>query len=149
LPSDILSGAPVPTPVRNGEYAPASVVLLTDGENNQSPDPLAAAELAAQRGVRIYTIGIGSPAGATLRIDEFVVHTQLNEPMLQQIAQMTDAAYFNAANEQDLRDIYDTLQPQLVIKPEQIEVTSILAGASALVLLVGGVLSLAWFGRWP
>jgi len=141
--------APTPTPVPRGTYMPAVILLLSDGENNESPDPLAAAQSAADRGVRIYTIGIGSAEGITLHVNGFTVHTQLNEAMLQQIAQLTDGAYYSAANEQDLHTIYDNLTPQLVIKPEKMEVTSLLAGASLLVLLMGGALSLLWFGRAP
>ncbi len=140
---------PTPTPVPKGTYASAVIVLLTDGENNESPDPLAAAQAAADRGVRIYTVGIGSAAGTTLHVNGFVVHTQLDEAMLQQIAQLTDGTYYNAENAQDLRKIYDNLNPQLVIKPEKTEVTSIFAGASILALLIGGVFSLLWFSRLP
>ncbi|MEJ2266640.1 MAG: VWA domain-containing protein [Anaerolineales bacterium] len=60
---------PTPTPVPKGTYMPAVIVLLTDGENTQSPDPLAAAQAAADRGVRIYTIGIGSTTGITLQVN--------------------------------------------------------------------------------
>lgn len=144
-----LAQTPTPTPVPKGIYAPAVIVLLTDGDNNESPDPLAAAQTASDRGVRIYTIGIGSPAGTTLHINGFNVFTQLNEPLLKQIAQMTGGVYYNAQNAQDLRSIYDHLNPQLVIKPEKMEVTSILAGVSVLMLLLGGVLSLSWFSRIP
>ncbi|HEY4687824.1 MAG TPA: VWA domain-containing protein [Anaerolineae bacterium] len=144
-----LTPTPTPTPVPKGTYTSAAIVLLTDGENNQSPDPLAVAQTAAERGVRIYTIGIGSAAGATLHIEGFTVHTQLNEAMLRQISRLTDGAYYNAENEQDLRAIYESLDPQLVIKPERTEVTSIFAGASILILLIGGTFSLLWFNRLP
>jgi Ca-activated chloride channel family protein len=140
---------PTPTPVPPGTFSSAMIVLLTDGENNIPPDPLAVAQLAAERGVRIYTVGVGSPAGADLDIDGFVVHTQLDEPLLQMIAQVTGGAYYNAADEDDLQAIYSDIDPQLVIKPEKMEVTSLLAGASLLVWLVGGAFSLAWFGRLP
>jgi Ca-activated chloride channel family protein len=145
----VTPSAPTPTPVPPGTFTSGVIVLLTDGENNQAPDPIGAAQVAADRGVRIYTIGIGSPAGATLRIDDFMVHTQLNEAILQQIAQTTDGAYYNAQNEEDLHAIYEDLKPQLVIKSEETEVTSIFAGVSILVLLIGGTFSLLWFGRWP
>ncbi len=138
-----------PTPMPKGTYTSAVIVLLTDGENNESPDPLAAAQTAADRGVRIYTVGIGSTAGTTLHVEGFIVHTQLNEAMLQQISQLTDGTYYNAENEQDLRTIYENLDPQLVIKPEKMEVTSIFAGASMLALLIGGAFSLLWFSRLP
>ncbi|MBI3244303.1 MAG: VWA domain-containing protein [Chloroflexi bacterium] len=138
-----------PTPVPPGTYSPAVILLLSDGENNVSPNPLVAAQAAAERGVRIYTVGIGSAAGTTLQIDGFNIHTQLDEAMLQQIAQLTGGAYYNAQDEEDLRAIYENIDPQLVIKPETMEVTSIFAGVSILLLLVGGALSLWWFSRLP
>ena len=141
--------APTPTPVPKGTYTSAAIVLLTDGENNESPDPLAAAQTAADRGVRIYTVGIGSAAGSILHIDGFTVRTQLDEAMLKQISQITNGVYYNAENEQDLKAIYDNLDPQLVIKPEKTEVTSLFAGVSILVLLIGGAFSLSWFGHLP
>jgi len=138
-----------PTAVPPGIYTPAAIILLTDGENNQNPDPLAAAQAAAYRGVRIYPIGIGSAAGTILHVNGFLVHTQLDEALLQQIAQLTDGTYYTAENEAELQKVYDELTPQLVIKPEHLEVTSIFAGASILVLLIGGVFSLLWFSRLP
>ncbi|CAN5863246.1 hypothetical protein BH10CHL1_BH10CHL1_15970 [soil metagenome] len=138
-----------PTPVPKGTHSPAVIVLLTDGENNENPDPLAAAQTAIDRGVRIYTVGIGSAAGTTLHINGFTVHTQLDEATLQQIAQLTDGIYYNAENQQELRSVYDNLNPQLVIKPEAMEVTSIFAGASILTMLIGGAFSLLWFSRLP
>ena len=140
---------PTPTPLPKGTYAPAIIILLTDGENNESPDPLEAARLAAERGVRIYTVGIGSAAGTTLEVNGFTVHTQLDEATLQQIARLTDGAYYNAANEQELQAIYQNINPQLVIKSENMEVTSLFAGAGILVLLMGGTFSLIWFSRIP
>lgn len=140
---------PSPTPLPKGTYTNAAIVLLSDGENNENPDPLEAAVLASDRGVRIHTIGIGSPAGAILKIEGFTVRTKLNEKLLQQISAITGGTYQNAANEQELRAIYDALDPELVIKPEQTEVTSLFAGASILVLLIGGMFSLLWFHRVP
>ena len=141
--------SPTPTAVPQGTYSPAVIVLLTDGENNENPDPLAAAQAAAKAGVRIYTVGLGSAAGTNLHVNGFTVHTQLDEAQLQQIAQITGGAYTNAQSKDDLLKAYDNLNPQLVIKPEETEVTSILAGASMLVLLVGGLFSLLWFNRLP
>ena len=138
---------PTPTALPEGTFIPASIVLLSDGENTNAPDPLAAALEAAQRGVRIYTIGIGSPAGATLEIEGFLVFTQLNEGMLQSIAEITEGDYFNAQNEEELRRVYDELDPELVIKAEKMEITSILAGASLIILLLSGLFSLLWYGR--
>lgn len=140
---------PTPTPMQPGTVAPDVIVLLTDGENNESPDPLEAAQAAADQGVRIYTVGIGSATGTTLHLDGFSVYTQLDEAMLQDISQLTGGTYYNAENEQELRTIYENLDPQLVIKREELEVTSVFAGVSILTLLTGGALSLLWFSRLP
>ena len=140
---------PSPTPVPAGTNTSTTIVMLTDGENTAPPNPLAAAQAAADRGVRIYTVGIGSAAGTTLRVNGFTVHTQLDEATLQQIAQITKGAYYNAENEQDLRTIYDNLDLQLVIKPEETEITALLAGVGMLVLMIGSTCSLLWFSRVP
>jgi Ca-activated chloride channel family protein len=140
---------PSSAPLPNGAFSSAAIVLLTDGENNMSPDPLLAAQAAADLGVRIHTIGIGSPTGTILEVNGFTVFTQLDEPTLQQISQMTDGAYFYAENEEDLQSIYKNIDPQLVIKEEEMEVTSIFAGVGILTLLVGGLISLLWFSRLP
>jgi Ca-activated chloride channel family protein len=141
--------APTPTPMPKGTYTSAVIILVTDGENNQNPDPFEVAQLAADRGVRIYTVGIGSTTGTNVHINGFTVHTQLDESTLQQISQITDGTYFNAESDEDLRTIYNNLSPQLTIKPLEMEVTPLLAGASILLLLIGAILSLLWFGRVP
>jgi Ca-activated chloride channel family protein len=69
--------------------------------------------------------------------------------MLQQISQVTSGTYYNAQSEQDMNNIYNNIRPQLVVKPEKMEVTSLFAGVSILVLLIGGVISLGWFSRLP
>jgi len=140
---------PTPTPVPAGTHAPAVIVLLSDGENNESPDPLAAAKTAADQGVRIYTVGIGSVAGTTVNLNGFQVHTQLDQATLQGISQATDGTYYAAADAQQLRSIYDNLDTQLVIQPQMTEITSLLAGLSLLMLLAGATTSLMWLGRLP
>lgn len=140
---------PTPTPLPPGTFSPAVIVLFSDGENNVSPDPLAAAQAAADRGIRIHTVGLGSLAGTTLKVNGFTVHTQLDEELLQQISLMTSGTYHNALNEEDFRKIYANINPQLVIKPTRMEVTAILAGISLLFLMIGGALSLLWFSRVP
>ena len=138
-----------PAPVPPGSHTSAVIVLLTDGENTQPPDPGAAAQAAADEGVRIYTVGIGSAAGTTLDVDGFKVHTQLDAATLQHISEVTGGTYYAAADEQDLHKVYDELDTRLVVKPQMIEVTSLFAGASVLLLVVGGVFSLLWLGRLP
>ena len=138
-----------PTPVPNGNYKSAVIVLLTDGENNMSPDPLKVAQTAEDRGVRIHTVGIGSTEGATLNLDGFTIRSRLDEESLQQISQLTGGTYYNAESEEELRTIYDSINPQLVIKPQKTEVTSLFAGAGIIILMIGGTLSLLWLSRLP
>ena len=140
---------PSPTSVPAGTYAPAVIVLLTDGENTQSPDPLGAAKTAAERGVRIFTVGLGSTAGVTLEVEGFKVHSRLDEALLQQISEMTGGAYYAAADTAALRSVYDNIETHLVVRSEPMEVTSLFVGAGMLLLLVGGLCSLAWLGRLP
>jgi Ca-activated chloride channel family protein len=125
------------------------IVLLTDGENNMSPDPMEAASAAADAGVRIDTIGIGSPQGITVEINGMLVHTQLDEESLKQISHASRGTYFNAQSQDDLTRIYNGIQPRLVVRSQQIEITSLFATLGMLVLLIGGAFSLLWFGRVP
>lgn len=136
-----------PDSVPEGWYPSSAIVLLTDGENNQEPNPILAADLAADFGVRIYTVGIGSPEGATITVEGFTVHTLLDEPMLQAISETTGGVYYNAGNEEELRRIYNDLEPKLTVRAEEMEITSLLSGLGILLFLVGGALSLLWFGR--
>jgi Ca-activated chloride channel family protein len=145
----LLTPTPTPTPVPQGAYTPAVIILLSDGENNENPNPLTAAQTAADRGVRIYTVGIGSPTGTTVHIKGFSLHTQLDEATLQQISKITGGAYYNARSAQDLLKIYDNLDPQLISKPEETELTALFAGAGILFMLGGGLFSLLWFSRLP
>jgi len=140
---------PTPTPVPAGTYSSAMLVLFTDGENTQAPDPLEAALLAVERGVRIHTVGVGSAEGALLQIDGFNVRSRLDEATLQQIAQLTGGAYHNLASGSELSTILDTLDSQLVLRSEATEITSLFAGAGMLFLLLGGILSFVWLGRLP
>jgi Ca-activated chloride channel family protein len=143
------SPTPTPTPVPAGVHAPAAIVLLSDGENNESPDPLVAAQVAANQGVRIHTVGIGSPGGTTLDLNGFQVHTQLDAAELQAISQLTGGTYYAAADETQLRSVYDHLDTALVVHSEMTELTSVFAGVSVLMLLAGGLTSLLWLGRLP
>lgn len=147
LNTDNLAAPQTPAVAPQGWYPSAVIVLLSDGENNEDPDPIMAADLAADLGVRIYTVGVGSLEGAILDIEGFTVHSQLNEPMLREMSSITGGEYYNAGNEEELRGIYNDLEPRLTIKPEEIEITSIFAGIAILVFLAGGALSLLWFGR--
>jgi Ca-activated chloride channel family protein len=140
---------PTPTPVPSGTHAPAVIVLLSDGENNENPDPAAAAQAAADRGVRIDTVGIGSAAGTTVTLNGFQVFTQLNQTTLQSISDTTGGTYYAASDTQQLRSVYDSIDSQVVVQPQLTEITSLLAALSLVLMVVGAMTSFLWLGRLP
>lgn len=141
------TATPATTPT--GWYPSSAIVVLSDGENNQDPDPTKAADVAVDLGVRVYTIGVGTTTGANLKVEGFTVFSQMDETLLQNISTTTGGIYYNASNKEDFSRIYSDLKPKLSVKTENIEVTSLFAGAGILFFLVAGALSLLWFGRVP
>ena len=153
-PADFYSNrSPEPTetqaPVAPASDASTVIVLLSDGENNERPDPIASAQEAADRGIRVVTIGIGSAGGADLDLDGFRVHTQLDEATLTQIAEVTGGSYHRADDPDGVEAIYQDLEPRLVLRSEPLEVTALFAAIGLALLFAGGALSLAWAGRLP
>lgn len=132
-----------------GDHSSAVILMLTDGENTGGADPLDVAQLAAEAGVRVYPVGIGSEEGAVLEVDGFNVHTRLDEQTLQEVAAVTNGQYYRAADAESLREIYREIDLRMTVKGEQREATSIFAGAGALFFLIGGALAMLWFGRVP
>ena len=129
--------------------APAVIVLLTDGENTDPPDPLEAAQLAIDQGVRVHTVGVGTTDGAVIEVDGFNLFSQLNGPVLEDIALLTEGTYFTVQQIDDVQSVYEELETEFVVEPREVEVTSVLGGVCALLFLIGGALSLLWFGRIP
>lgn len=140
---------PLPPVLAPGAYAPAAIVLLTDGENNQQPDPLVAAAAAAERGVRIFTVGLGTEEGTIIEVEGFRVHSRLDEGSLRQIADMTAGTYYPASEPDQLAAIYDDIETRFVIRPEATEITSFVAAAGLGLLLLGALGGLRWLGRAP
>jgi Ca-activated chloride channel family protein len=140
---------PLPPVVPRGTFAAAAIVLLTDGENNQLPDPLQAAAAAAERGVRIFPVGLGTEAGTTIEVEGFRVHSRLDEPSLRQIAELTDGTYYAASAPDELVSIYDDIGTRFVIRPEATEITSFIAAAGLGLLVLGALGGLLWLGRAP
>jgi Ca-activated chloride channel family protein len=130
-----------------GYFGSAAVVLLSDGENTDGPDPLQAADLASTAGVRIYPIGLGSPGGTILQIDGFQVATALDDSLLRQIASRTDGTYFAAADAQALSRVYDSIDLAWTVEKQRTEVTALFAVAAAVLLVLGAGLSLIRSGR--
>jgi Ca-activated chloride channel family protein len=134
-------------PVPPGSYASAVIILLTDGQRTTGPDSLMAAKLAAERGVRIYTVGVGTPEGKIIGFEGWSMRVRLDEETLKQIATITHGEYFYAGNAVDLNKIYRTLNARLVMERRKTEVTALFAALAAFLALVSAALSLAWFHR--
>jgi len=134
-------------PPNLGYWGSATIVLLSDGEDTGGPDALAAAGLAADAGVHIDTIGVGTAAGTTITVDGFQVATALNEDLLTQIAQTTTGSYHPASDAKSLDQIYKSLDLRITSKPEFMELTGAVVGVAVLLLTVGGLLMINWYGR--
>jgi Ca-activated chloride channel family protein len=130
-----------------GYYGSSAVILLSDGENTDGPDPVLAAEQASTAGVKIYPVGLGSAAGTVLQIGGFSVSTKLDEPLLREIATKTDGKYFTAADQASLTKVYSSIDLSWTTTHQHQEVTALFAAAAAGLLLLGAALSIIAYGR--
>jgi Ca-activated chloride channel homolog len=134
-------------PVPPGSYASAVIILLTDGQRTTGPDSIMAAKMAADRGVRIFTVGVGTPEGKIIGFEGWSMRVRLDEETLKQIATITHGEYFYAGNAVDLNKVYQTLNAKLVMERKKTEVTALFAAVAALFAVLSAALSLAWFHR--
>jgi Ca-activated chloride channel family protein len=141
------TAAPAQKPVPPGSYASAVIILLTDGQRTTGPDSLQAARMAAERGVRVYTVGVGTPEGKIIGFEGWSMRVRLDEETLKGIADLTRGEYFYAGNAVDLKKVYQALNARLVLERKKTEVTALFAAVAALFALVSAALSLAWFHR--
>jgi Ca-activated chloride channel homolog len=130
-----------------GYFGSSTIVLLSDGENTGGPDPLAAAELAANAGVHISTIGVGSPDGGVIEVDGFQIATALDEKMLTDIATSTGGSYFPAQDAASLDKVYRSIDLRFTTEKKKTELTGALAGAALLLMAAGGLAMMHWYGR--
>ena len=130
-----------------GSYPSAAIILLTDGRRTTGIDTLEAAKLAADRGVRIHVVGLGSADSGSYAADGMAMYLQLDEPTLREVARMTGGDYHHAGTAEKLRGVYETLGSQMQIVKRETELAPLLALAAALLALMAGVLSVLWFGR--
>ncbi len=135
------------TPVPPGSYASGAIILLTDGQRTTGPDPMDAAKMAADRGVKVYTLGIGTKDGETIGFEGWSMRVRLDEDTLKNIANTTRAEYFYAGTAADLKKVYQSLSSRLVVETKETEVSSLFAAAAALLVVLAAGLSVAWFGR--
>ena len=135
------------TPVPPGSFTSAAIILLTDGQRTTGPDPIEAAKFAADRGIRIYTVGIGTPEGEIMGFEGWRMRVRLDEDTLKAIAGMTHGQYFYAGNAAELKKVYQSLNSRFVLEKKETEVTALVSAVAAVLALVSALLSLAWFNR--
>ncbi|GAC1532860.1 MAG: VWA domain-containing protein [Ramlibacter sp.] len=134
-------------PVAPGSYNSAAIIMLTDGQRTTGVDPLDAAKLAADRGIRVYTVGIGTVDGETIGFEGWSMRVRLDEETLKQIAQKTNAEYLYAGTAQDLKKVYNTLSSKLTVEKKETEIAGLFALVAAGLAVVSAALSLLWFNR--
>jgi Ca-activated chloride channel homolog len=134
-------------PVPPGSYASAAIILLTDGQRTTGVDPLEAAQMAANKGVRVYTVGIGTKDGETIGFEGWSMRVRLDEDSLKAISTRTQAEYFYAGSAEDLKKVYTKLSSRLTVEKKETEITALLALAGALFAFLASMLSMWWFNR--
>lgn len=134
-------------PVPPGSHESAAIILLTDGRRTTGPDPIDAAKMAAERGVRVFTVGFGTAQGGSTNIDGYSIYMQFDEQTLKAIADITRGEYFHASTAADLKKVYQSLHTQFVLEKKETEITALFTASAALLALASGLLSLLWFNR--
>ena len=134
-------------PVPPGSYTSAAIILLTDGQRTTGPDSMEAARMAADRGVRVFTVGIGTTTGETIGYEGWSMRVRLDEDTLKAIADVTRGQYFYAGTATDLKKVYESLNARFLLEKKDMEISALFAAAAALTGLVSALLSLLWFNR--
>ncbi len=138
---------PAFVPVAPGSYTSAAIILLTDGQRTTGVDSLEAAKVAADRGIRVYTVGVGTVDGETIGFEGWSMRVKLDEETLKGIARTTQAEYFYAGTAADLKKVYETLSSRLAVEKKETEISGLMALVAAALALLSAGLSLAWFNR--
>lgn len=134
-------------PVPPGSYPSAAIILLTDGQRTTGPDSIEAARMAADRGVRVFTVGVGTRTGENIGFEGWSMRVRLDEDTLKEIANVTRGEYFYAGTATDLRRVYESLNARLVMEKKETEITALFSAGAALTALLSGLLSMLWFNR--
>ncbi|HSD42079.1 MAG TPA: VWA domain-containing protein [Burkholderiales bacterium] len=134
-------------PVPPGSYASGAIILLTDGQRTAGPDSIEAAKMAADHGVRVFTVGFGTPNGEVLGFEGWSFRARLDEDTLKGIANITRGEYFYAGSATDLKKAYEALSARIVFEKKEMEITAFFAAGAAALALLAAFLSLLWFNR--
>jgi Ca-activated chloride channel family protein len=156
-----------PTPVPRGAYTPSIIVLLTDGASNAGPLPTDAAQQAADRGIRVYTIGFGTEAGGAMNCGSQSVESDLfggnfgggsfgggggggrfrrgiDEDTLKEVSEITGGEYYSAESAGELQTVFQNLPTSLITRHEVTEISVLFAALGALLAALAIALSMLW-----
>lgn len=134
-------------PADLGYWGSATIVLFSDGQDTSGANAESAATLAADAGVRIETVGVGTTRGTTVEVDGFQVATALDEETLTAISSITGGSYHPAQDAAALNEIHNSIDLRVTTQTENVELTGPFAGVALLLLTLGGLLMIAWYGR--
>jgi Ca-activated chloride channel family protein len=134
-------------PVEPGSYNTAAIIMLTDGQRTTGPDPMDAAKMASERGVRVYTVGVGTTSGEIIGFEGWSMRVRLDEETLKGVSLLTQGQYFYAGTAQDLIKVYESLSNKLVVERKETEISALFAVLGALWAAIAAALSVWWFGR--
>ncbi len=136
-----------PVPVPPGSYESAAIVLLTDGRRTTGVDTLEAAKMAADHGVRVYAVGLGTVNGEVAGFEGWSMYLRLDETSLKAVALATQAEYFFAGNADTLKKVYEKLSSRLVVEKKETEIAGLLSLLAGVLAITAAALSLLWFNR--
>jgi Ca-activated chloride channel homolog len=122
-------------------------VLLSDGENTSQTSPVPLAQLASVAGVHIQTVGVGTAAGTTVKIDGFSIGTALDPSTMQSMAKVAGGSYYQASNSSAVTAISKTINLHLTMVKQHTEIAALFAMAGILLLIVGAVIAVFRLGR--
>lgn len=134
-------------PVPPGSYGSAAIILLTDGQRTTGVDTEEATQMAADRGVRVYTVGVGTVDGEVIGFEGWSMRVRLDEETLKSVARETKGEYFYAGTAENLKQVYETLSTRLTVEKKETEISGLLALVAAVLVLLSAGLSLFWFNR--
>ncbi|MFC6081301.1 VWA domain-containing protein [Sphaerisporangium aureirubrum] len=129
-----------------GYWPSATIVMISDGQN-QGADVERAATVAQRAGVHIHTVGVGTEAGATVKVDGYNLQTSLDKDMLTLIARTTGGAYHPASDAARLDGIADTIDLRLTVSDEPLPLAGGLIGLALALLTAGAALTVLRSGR--
>jgi Ca-activated chloride channel family protein len=138
---------PPPPPVPPGSYKSAAIILMTDGRNTSGPDPVEVARVAANLGVRVYTIGFGTANGQMLSFYGRPIRAMLDEDTLKRMATITAAEYYHATSATELTQIYQQLTTKMDFQTALMEISSFFVAGAFLFAVAACLLSMIWYRR--